>query len=88
MSGLNIESAPMAARRAEPPSELMTTSEAARYLKLSESYLHNSRLTGVGPRYVKAGRSVRYRLGDLEIWIEACSTASTSEAGARKAVDK
>jgi hypothetical protein len=40
---------------------LLTQSEAARVLGLSERTLERLRLQGGGPLYVKAGRAVRYR---------------------------
>jgi excisionase family DNA binding protein len=58
---------------------LLTQSEAARVLRLSERTLERLRLQGGGPRYVKANRSVRYREADLEAWIEKRVVNSTSE---------
>lgn len=52
-------------------SELLTVSEAARWAKVSESYLNKARLTGAGPKFVRLGRVVRYRLPDLEAWANA-----------------
>jgi Helix-turn-helix domain len=40
---------------------LLTQREAATLLRLSERTLERLRVTGAGPVYVKAGRSVRYR---------------------------
>lgn len=63
---------------------LLTVSEAARWLKLSESFLNKARLTGEGPRYVRLGRAVRYRGEDLEAWTAARLARSTSEYGLRR----
>jgi predicted DNA-binding transcriptional regulator AlpA len=60
---------------------LLTQREAAGLLCLSERTLERLRVSGAGPRYVKAGRLVRYREGDLEAWINSRVVASTSEAG-------
>jgi excisionase family DNA binding protein len=60
---------------------LLTTKEAAKYLGLSVSTLNKLRLTGEGPAYFKLGRSVRYRLSDLDIWVEKRRRASTSDRG-------
>lgn len=64
-------------------SELLTVSEAARWAKVSESYLNKARLTGGGPRFVRLGRSIRYRVSDLEAWAQGGAAGSTSEYGAQ-----
>ena len=58
---------------------LLTQREAAAVLCLSERTLERLRVTGAGPRFVRAGRSVRYREVDLEAWIAARVVGSTSE---------
>ena len=58
---------------------LMTTEQVAKILGLSARTLETLRLRGGGPEYIKLGRSVRYEHGDIENWIEARRTASTSE---------
>lgn len=63
-------------------SELLTVSEAARWAKVSESYLNKARLTGSGPRFVRLGRTIRYRQSDLEAWAQQSAADSTSEYGA------
>jgi excisionase family DNA binding protein len=50
---------------------LLTQREAAAVLCLSERTLERLRVSGTGPRFVRAGRSVRYREADLEAWIAA-----------------
>ena len=64
-------------------SELLTVSEAARWAKVSESFLNKARLTGAGPKFVRLGRSIRYRLADLEAWVQGSAAGSTSEYGAQ-----
>lgn len=59
---------------------LLTQVEAARLLRLSERTLERLRLQGGGPSYIKCGRSVRYRIDDIERWIDARVVGSTSEA--------
>lgn len=61
-------------------SELLTVSEAARWAKVSESFLNKARLTGDGPSFVRLGRAVRYRPEDLEAW--AAGSAAAPKAGA------
>jgi excisionase family DNA binding protein len=60
---------------------LLTQSDAAKLLRLSERTLERLRLQGGGPLFVKAGRAVRYRESDLETWIAARVVSSTSAIG-------
>ena len=55
------------------------TEEAARHLSLAPNTLEKMRVTGNGPRFVKLGRAVRYRLSDLESYIADRVVSSTSE---------
>jgi len=58
---------------------LLTQTEAAKILRLSERTLERLRVSGVGPSFIKAGRSVRYRERDIEAWIAARVVSSTSQ---------
>ena len=61
-------------------SPLLTQREAAQLLRLSERSLERYRVSGFGPRYVKAGHSaVRYRIEDVETWIASRVVRSTSQ---------
>jgi excisionase family DNA binding protein len=60
-------------------SNLLTTREAASYLRLSESFLHKLRVRGGGPRFARLGNRVFYRPADLDEWLEAHLQSSTSE---------
>lgn len=60
---------------------LLNQREASAFLRLSERTLERLRLTGDGPRFVKAGRRVVYRAEDLEAWITERLRHSTSEGG-------
>jgi excisionase family DNA binding protein len=51
--------------------ELLTTYEAADYLKLPAAQLKQLRYRGVGPAYSRLGRHVRYVRTDLQRWISA-----------------
>jgi predicted DNA-binding transcriptional regulator AlpA len=62
-------------------SELFTVSEAARWAKVSESYLNKARLTGEGPRFVRLGRAVRYRQEDLEAWAQGAAGGQPTTSG-------
>ena len=60
--------------------------EAAKILRLSERSLERFRLTGTGPRFIKAGgRRVLYRMCDIEAWLAERTFSSTSEAHAHRA---
>jgi len=50
-------------------SALMTTREAAEYLRLAPTTLEHWRLAGKGPATVKWGRSVRYRRDEIDRWL-------------------
>lgn len=59
--------------------EILTSPEAARYLKLSERTLAAMRARGDGPHFTRlhvSGRGVRYRLADLDGWIDARGAAA------------
>lgn len=52
--------------------------EAATYVGLSASTLRNARLYGHPapvPPFIKIGRSIRYRLADLDKWLEGLATS-------------
>lgn len=63
-------------------SALLTVEQAAEYLAVSCSYLNKLRVRGDGPAFCKLGRGVRYRLSDLEAWVDAHRVGSTSEVQA------
>lgn len=79
-------SAPKSVAVSEPESgrasRMLTTSEAAQIVRLSPRTLERLRVSGEGPRYVKAGPGKRakvlYRECDLAAWLEQFSFASTS----------
>lgn len=66
-------------------SQLVTTEQAAEILGgIKPNTLENWRCHGGirGPRYIKCGRLVRYRVEYLEAWLEAQTRQSTSQAAA------
>jgi predicted DNA-binding transcriptional regulator AlpA len=58
---------------------LLTTTETAKLLRLSPSWLAKARMRGDGPPYVKLGRSVRYDEGALAQWMKSRLRLSTSQ---------
>ncbi len=59
--------------------ELLTTAEAARYVRLGKPTLERFRLSGDGPLYAKLGGAVRYRQVDLDTWVSGRLVKSTSD---------
>jgi predicted DNA-binding transcriptional regulator AlpA len=57
---------------------LLTTAEVADRLRVSTSFLAKARVTGLGPRFIKIGRSCRYRLSDLDEYERSRARTSTS----------
>lgn len=65
--------------------DLINEIEAARMRGQSVRTLQMERLRGSGCRYVKLGRSVRYRRRDVLAFIDARIVTSTTEADVRRA---
>lgn len=63
---------------------LLKTREAATHIGLAVTTLEKMRVYGGGPKYLKLGRAVRYRIDHLEEWLDERLTASTSETVAEK----
>ncbi len=59
------------------PSGRVRGSEAAIYLGMAEQTLARMRTEGRGPRYLKIGGRVFYRLTDLDAYIEAAVIETT-----------
>ena len=63
---------------------LLTTTEAAKYLGVSKAFLNRDRWAGARIPYIQVGkRAVRYRLSDLDAYIESQVSMSTSQKEAR-----
>jgi excisionase family DNA binding protein len=58
---------------------LLTSKEAAWYLKVSQSWLAKARMRGDGPPYMLIGRAVRYSEAALLQWMKSRQRLSTSE---------
>ena len=60
--------------------KLLTSKEAAPILGVSVAFLERDRWAGARVPYIKIGaRAVRYRLSDLNAYIESCIRLSTSQ---------
>lgn len=70
---------------AESELNLLSSKRAAELLDTSEAVLRNARLTGVlwgrsAPEFLKCGAAVRYRIVDLQKFIEAIPRFSSTAA--------
>ena len=61
-------------------SDMLTTKEAAQAVGLSVNTLNTYRYLQRGPRYVRQGRSIRYRIADLQEWLNATRSSAPVEA--------
>jgi hypothetical protein len=62
------------------PARFLSNREAATFLNLSPRTLEKMRVQGGGPTFRKFGRRVQYAPSDLELWANARSYDSTSDA--------
>lgn len=61
---------------------LLNTREAARYLGLSKAFLERDRWAGAKVPFIKIStRAVRYRVEDLDHYIQSRVRKSTSDPG-------
>lgn len=51
--------------------KLLNTKELSKYLGIAISTIMQYRVDGTGPNYVKLGHLVRYRISDVEAWLES-----------------
>jgi len=65
--------------------QLLNTTQAASFLGLSKAFLERDRWAGAKVPFIKIGdRAVRYRIEDLQTYIESRIRSSTSDNGLRK----
>ena len=76
-------SAPLGSPAPQKPAgillNLMSPKEAAKQLKVSNSWLAKARMRGDGPPYIRIGRSIRYSEAALQQWLKSRQRLSTSE---------
>lgn len=53
------------------PEQLLTIGQLAAFLNITTQTLYDWRSEGKGPVAIKVGQLVRYRLADVEVWLEA-----------------
>jgi predicted DNA-binding transcriptional regulator AlpA len=62
--------------------QLLNTTQAAQFLGLSKAFLERDRWAGAKVPFIKiSDRAVRYRLEDLESYIQSRVRRSTSDTG-------
>lgn len=66
------------------PIIFLTERDLATRHQRSVKAVQYQRITGGGVPFVKFGRSVRYRLADVEAWEDAHLRTSTSDSGGAK----
>lgn len=59
---------------------LLSDRQVAEVMGIPAKTLQGFRYKGGGPKFIKVGRSVRYRAADVEAWLEANTKTSTSES--------
>ena len=57
----------------ESGNRLLNREEVQERFGISKRYLEVAAMKQEGPRIVRIGRSVRYRMVDIHRWIEACA---------------
>ena len=62
--------------------KLVTTEQAANYICMSKAFLERDRWAGARIPFIKVGsRAVRYRLSDLDSFLDSQVRQSTSDQG-------
>jgi len=76
----NLEPTGFNPSKALQPTPLLSTEQAAAWLGVTKRFLEASRLKGGGPVYVRLSRNlVRYRLEDLQEWVQERIRENTSQ---------
>ena len=58
--------------------KLISPTELANYLGVPLSTIYEWRYRGTGPRGVRLGKHVRYRMSDVERWLETKLTEAAA----------
>jgi hypothetical protein len=56
-----------------PSPQVISEKDAAVFVGMSTAFLKSARLGkgSEGPSYIRMGRSIRYRISDLELWLDS-----------------
>lgn len=66
------------------PHKLLSRDEVATVYGIAKRFLEIAACKGDGPVFVKVGRLTRYRMQDIEDWINRNRFSNTSEADVKK----
>jgi predicted DNA-binding transcriptional regulator AlpA len=61
---------------------LVSTSQLAVYLGVAPQAIYDLRTAGRGPRAVKVGRELRYRISEVEAWLSSLEEPGQAGKGA------
>jgi len=61
----------------------LTEEDAAHYVAYTPSALRKWRKKGSGPAYIRHGRSIRYRVRDLDDWLDGHRVETRDARGRR-----
>lgn len=59
--------------------KLLTVPEYCEWLGVSKGSAAQDRYLGKGPKFIKLGRSIRYRLSDVNEWLDAQTHQQTGQ---------
>ncbi|MDA8149822.1 MAG: helix-turn-helix domain-containing protein [Nitrospiraceae bacterium] len=59
--------------------KLLSNRDAALFLGIAETTLPRWRWAGIGPGFLRVGRSIRYRLSDLENYLAERSVSTSDQ---------
>jgi predicted DNA-binding transcriptional regulator AlpA len=76
---MSLTGGPVPPKPPAPVIALHTPQEAAKILRVSQSWLAKARIRGDGPPFIKVGRSIRYAEAALAQWMKSRQRLSTSE---------
>lgn len=65
---------------------LLTEKDVEKIYGFTLSCLRNARCKGDGPKFIKRGSSVYYRMTDLDTWIESLKVSRTTGSINRKSI--
>ena len=61
--------------------ELLTPQQLSDYLKVPVATLYQWRTQGTGPKASRVGRHLRYRLADVDRWVDSRAGTRTHASG-------